>query len=354
MAKRKPRADALQELQRLVEEEGKVQAHLRAERIRASAAEWKSLYSATLRKLELTQSRLDSLLAIKEDRLVERVLIPPTQGRPTESVACLVVSDLHVEEEVPPQTVQGRNAYNLQIAEARLDTLWRNAVKLIEAARAQTKIGRVVLFLLGDLYSGHIHEELREVTALTPITSILWLKPRIVSGINYLLKHCEHLDVVAKVGNHSRITFRQHLSRTEEHSLEWLLYQWLVDHYGTERRVKFHLTPSYHTFVDVLGVRVRAHHGDAFSYYGGVGGVSVPMMRAIHNWNTAEMADLDVMGHWHSYDSSTGRAIVNGSLIGYSPLSIRFKSPFEPPQQAFFVVSGKHRRVTLRAPIFVE
>lgn len=326
----------------------------RAHRLRATASEWRALAHAYLKENELLRDRMEALLSIHEDALVERVIIQPQRDGRSESVACIVASDWHVEEEVKPSSVQGRNAYSLEVAEQRLDTMWRNAVKLVDGARAHTRIDRIVCFCLGDLFSGHIHEELRETTALSPIESILWLKPRIVSGINFLLQHCKRLDVVCKIGNHSRTTFRQHLSNPEAHSLEWLLYHWLSSHYASNRRVTFHLTPSYHTFIDILGVKVRAHHGDAFRYSGGIGGIAVPMQVAISRWNRAEPADLDVLGHWHSALSSTGTGLVNGSLIGYSALSVRFRSAYEPPQQSFFVVSGKHRAVTIRAPIFVE
>lgn len=326
----------------------------RAERIRATADEWKHLAQHWQKELNLLQERFDALTIIREDALPDRVVVDGVSKGTSESVACIVASDWHVEEEVKPSSVQGKNRYDLSIAEKRLDTLWRNSVKLIDGARAHTRIDKIVLFLLGDLYSGHIHEELRETSLLSPIESILWLKPRIVSGINYLLDHCKKLEVVCKVGNHSRITFKQHLSNPESHSLEWLLYHWLAEYYGPLKQVSFHLTPSYHTYLDILGVKVRAHHGDSFRYSGGIGGLAVPMQVSIARWNRAEHADLDVMGHWHSWDSSTGVGIVNGSLIGYSPLSVRFRSSFEPPQQGFFIISGKHRRVTIRAPILVE
>jgi len=334
------------------EKDFRAHAERQAYRARASASEWKALAAAYLQQYELCQTRLETMLYLKEDRLVERVVVEPTRSGASESVACLVASDWHVEEEVKPQSVQGKNRYNLGVAEQRLDHLWRNTVSLLDAARASTRIDRMVLFLLGDLYSGHIHEELRETTLLSPVESILWLKPRITSGIDYLLKHVSKLEVVCKVGNHSRITFKQHLSNPEQHSLEWLLYHWLANHYQAEKRLRFHLTPSYHTFIDILGVKVRAHHGDAFRYQGGIGGLLVPMNLALSRWNQAEVADQDVMGHWHSY--FPGRALVNGSLIGYSPLSVRFRSGFEPPQQAFFIISGKHRRVTQHSPVFVE
>ena len=333
-------------------EEARANYERRAHRYRASASEWKSLASLYLRELELIQSRFDALASLHESELEPRVVIEPTRSGASESVACLVVSDLHVEEEVKPASVQGRNRYNLEIAETRMDTLWRNTVKLIDGARANTNIHRCVLFLMGDLYSGHIHEELRETTLLSPIKSIEWLQPRLISGINYLLKHVKKLDVICKIGNHSRITFKQHLSNPEDHSLEWLLYLWLQSYFQTEKRVTFNIAPAYHTYVNILGVSVRAHHGDAFRYAGGVGGIQVPMNLAISRWNQAEVADQDVMGHWHKY--TPGTALINGSLIGYGPLSVRFRSGFEPPQQAFFVVSGKHRRVTQHSPVLVE
>ncbi len=150
------------------------------------------------------------------------------------------------------------------------------------------------------------------------------------------------------------MTKKSRIQTLEKHSLEWLLYRFMAWHYRNEPRVQFNLTPGYHTIVDVYGLKIRAHHGDWLGYSGGIGGLGIPLRKAINQWNKALPVQLDVIGHWHWYTSSIGECIVNGSGIGYSPFSIKIKGDYEPAQQAFFTISEKYRRLTLRAPIFLE
>ena len=63
-------------------------------------------------------------------------------------------------------------------------------------------------------------------------------------------------------------------------------------------------------------------------------------------------ADVDVMGHWHQHHSAR-QYWVNGSLIGYSPLSIAYKTDYEPPSQGFFIVHPT-RGKTLECPVYVD
>ena len=66
----------------------------------------------------------------------------------------------------------------------------------------------------------------------------------------------------------------------------------------------------------------------------------------------ATPADVDVMGHWHQHHSAR-QYWVNGSLIGYSPLSIAYKTDYEPPSQGFFIVHPT-RGKTLECPVYVD
>jgi hypothetical protein len=328
---------------------------LELSRLRANATEWRRIAEGARRELEVADARIDALLKIKQYSKPIKIKRRVKQGK-NQSTAVLVASDWHVEEEVEPDQVSGLNRYNLEIAEARIEKFWRNSLTLTDIARSHTQINDLLLLLLGDFYSGRIVEELTEITALSPVEAVMWLKPRIQAGIDYLLEHgdFERITVVGKIGNHSRITVKPRVANAEKHSLEWLLYFALADIYQGNPRVVFNLEPSYHTIIDVYGFKLRVHHGDYLRYQGGIGGLSVPLNRAIFQWNRGAPADMDAMGHWHSWSASIGRAIVNGSLIGYNRFGVKIKAEFEPPQQGFFTISEKYGCETMRAPVFVE
>ena len=103
----------------------------------------------------------------------------------SQSMPILIASDWHVEEEVGEEAGPGRK-YNLSIAEERIYNFGRRSLTLVNASRSHTEIKECILLLMGDHYSGHIHEELLETTELSPTESILWLRERMSGLIRYI------------------------------------------------------------------------------------------------------------------------------------------------------------------------
>jgi hypothetical protein len=271
-----------------------------------------------------------------------------------ESLAVLLYSDLHFEEMVDPRTINGLNEYTPLIAKKRSNKFFENSLKLIEMSRSKSNIKKSVLWIGGDLISGNIHEELLETGAMSPIDSCLKVFELLVSGINYLIEFgdLDELIVVTNVGNHSRTTQKRRISTNVQNNFEWMLYNFLAKYYRNEPKLKFNLTRSYFNYLDIDGYSIRFHHGENIRYFGGVGGISIPVNKAIAQWNQARRVNLDVFGHWHQR-LSTKDFVSNGSIIGYNAYAMSIKASFEKPQQSFFLVNAK-RGKTVEAPIFVD
>ena len=277
-----------------------------------------------------------------------------SEGKPSESTAIILCSDLHYEETVDPRTVDGLNEYNITIAKERFHKVFQNGLKLIEMCRSKSNIKKLVLWLGGDLISGYIHEELVENNAMSPIEASIDVYKLCVSAIDFLIEAGDfnEIVIVTSVGNHSRTTEKIRISTCVENNYEWLIYNFLSSHYEKSDIIKFKLSRGYFNYLDIYDYTVRFHHGNFIRYSGGVGGISIPINKAIAQWNQGKYADLDVFGHWHQRLSSKN-FIVNGSIIGYGPYSLSIKAAFEKPQQSFFLVHpiwGK----TVEAPIFVD
>ena len=120
---------------------------------------------------------------------------------------------------------------------------------------------------------------------------------------------------------------------------------------GNER-VKFVLQEGYHIYLKVYDKMIRFHHGHNIKYQGGVGGLSIPLNKAISQWDKAVRADLSVCGHWHQR-KDFGNAMVNGSLIGYNAYAVSIKADYEKPQQTFFLLD-RDRGKTIVAPILLD
>ena len=129
-----------------------------------------------------------------------------------------------------------------------------------------------------------------------------------------------------------------------------MLYHLLAKQMGD--RATFHIADGYHLLLDLYRKTLRFHHGDAIKYQGGIGGLTIPVEKAIGMWNRGIPADLDVFGHWHQSQQNP-KWISNASLIGHNAYAIAIKAPFEPPSQTAFLFDKRHGR-TGTFPIFVD
>jgi hypothetical protein len=266
----------------------------------------------------------------------------------------LCLSDLHIGELVDPATVNGRNKYNPDIAVVSLERFFQNSLRLLEAQRVTVDISQALLWLGGDLITGYLHEEQVESNPLSPTEEMLLAQPKLVAGIDFLLERggIEKLTVVCNYGNHGRTTKKPRISTGAKNSFEWLMYHNLRRHYAKEERVDFVVASGSHVYVDVLGSMCRFTHGDSVRYSGGVGGLSIPLRKAIDSWDSFRKARYTFLGHWHQR-VDYGFAVVNGSVIGYNAYALHIKARYEEPQQAFVLIDKDHGK-TISAPVFVR
>lgn len=292
--------------------------------------------------------QLEVALALKDAKPSGQPLKVVTD-EDSEAVAFAIASDWHVEETVDPKTVNHLNEFNLDIADERIANFFRRVVKLTEIQRAGTRIDTLVLALIGDLMTGYIHEELRETNGLSPTETVLWLSERVGAGLKLLEKNFDKLVIPCNHGNHGRTTIKPRHATGAKNSYEWMLYQILAKQFP---QFEWHIADGYHNYLEVDGRIVRFHHGDGLKYQGGVGGLTIPVEKAIAQWNRAIRADLDVFGHWHQSQQNP-KWISNASLIGHNAYAIAIKAGFEPPSQTYFLMDRKRGR-TITAPIFLD
>jgi len=144
------------------------------------------------------------------------------------------------------------------------------------------------------------------------------------------------------------------VSNAAAHNLDWMLGHLLstdVD-LKVDKSIRFKVEVGYHNFVRVGDFTIRFHHGDAVRYQGGVGGLTIPLNKAIDAWNKNIHADLDVLGHWHQ-TIDLPHAVVNGSLIGFNAYAIKIKATYEVAQQSFFIVDPVRKQKTGFFPVHV-
>lgn len=272
----------------------------------------------------------------------------------TRGVAILVASDWHVEEIVTPESVSGLNVFNPDVAERRGKNFFATQARLIKILEPTLDFQQTVLFLGGDFITNNLHEDSAENCALRPMEAAEFAQDLLASGIAHLLDRGEErkLTVICHSGNHGRVTRRIHFAQEHGHSLEYLMYRSLARAFSKDDRVTFITPKSYHSYLNVFGVSVRFHHGHAVMYHGGIGGITIPVNKAIAEWDKGRRADVDFFGHFHQYLDG-GKFMANGSLIGYNAYALSIKASPEPPRQTFTVID-EHRGRTWTTPVYVD
>lgn len=274
-----------------------------------------------------------------------------------ENTAIMLWSDWHVEERVTKGQV-GVNEYNLDIAKQRSETLASNAARLIKIFQRDAVIKTLVIFLGGDFISGNLHEDSAEKNQLGTMEAMRFAKKLIASNLKYLLENTDcDIICVCHSGNHGRITKKIHWGTENQNSVEWMAYQELSDYFEDEKRLKFVIPEGDMSYLKVYDKYVRFLHGHSVKFGGGVGGITIPMRKAIGQWDKVQPAVVTCFGHFHQRIHGGGMSgfIGNGSLIGYNAYGQSIKAEYEEPAQQFFLISSRNGgEVTVVCPIWVN
>jgi len=288
---------------------------------------------------------------IKDGTETFKIKTSKSSGGKSEATAFLIASDWHMEEEVKKEKVNSLNEFNLTIATQRAECFFKNGLKLVKMNAKEVTIKEVVVALLGDFISGNIHEELLETAQLQPMDAILFAQKHLIAGIEYLLNNSSYNIVIpCVVGNHARITEKIHNSTEQENSLEYYMYKNIEQHFRGNKRVTFIIPNSDDCYLDVYKYKIRFVHGHQFKFNGGVGGITIPLIKWLNIQNSTIFADYTILAHWHQ-NFSGKNFICNGSLIGFNAYAKKFG--YEPPRQTFFLIDSRFGK-TVQAPIILE
>ncbi len=310
-----------------------------------------------IRVRELEAQRQDLLKQLDEGNVYNDVCrearalgAAPPQIRPRETKSKLLeatplalASDWHIEQRVDPAAVANRNRYNLDISRRRMQRYFEACRWAVKQQRDTFKIRDFILWLGGDFIQNFLHEDDVENNLLPPLAAIRYFIGEMAEGLRFLLQdpEIERYIIPCNDGNHGRTTKKMRSSTRQDHSLETFAYAQLALMFKDEPRLQFILPTSQFTYLpDVYGRTVRFLHGDVFKYAGGVGGITVPLFRALARWEKTVHADLTCMGHWHQRYCLPD-VMVNGSLIGYDAYAMGGGFPFEPPVQSMRMLDSK-------------
>jgi hypothetical protein len=282
-------------------------------------------------------------------------LVAPKKASKHRGTPFLLLSDLHLDEVVQPAEVLGMNAYNRKIAEMRLTKTFQGAAKITRDYWTGITYDGIVVPLMGDLYSGDIHEELTQTNEDTLLGSILHWTDHLAAGISLLADEFGKVHVPVVVGNHSRRTRKPRSKFRARDNFDWFTGQLLAKMFKNDKRVTFDVSESPDTVVNVYGHKVMVTHGDQANGGNGIGGAFMPIMRLDAKKRARSAAvqqpfDLMLLGHWHTLMFAPN-FVVNGTTKGYDEYAFTSNFGYEEPSQALFVMTPEHGK-TYTAPVF--
>lgn len=285
---------------------------------------------------------------ISDSHTASKVLPTRGVGQKRHGTAVLQWSDWHVEETVEAEKVNDLNSYSLDVAQKRIHSLVEGCLWLLEMHATRWHLDAVLIHLGGDLITGWIHEELTQTSALSPIEATLWVKAQVCAALDTMREKAptDSIRVVCSPGNHGRTTRRSQSANMAETSYEWGLYSDLVSRYADDDRIHVEASRAIWTYVDTYDYTVRFGHGDKINYQGGVGGITIPLNKAIARLDEGRRADWTAIGHFHQLGFYP-RAIVNGSLIGDTPWGLAHGH--QTPQQAYWLIDAERGRTAQHA-----
>lgn len=324
-------------------------------RLRQDNASLKSRLSSAISALEQCKFELSTAIKVDKAKLIVKPIKPrEVKSGHREATWVALASDWHIEESVDPAKVNGVNSYNLAISRHRVSRFFSGVSWLVNYHKDKFKLRDGVLWLGGDLITGYLHEENLEANECSPVQAIATLHTWVAEGIRYVLANTqtEKLKIICNSGNHGRLTHKKRHTTQEANSIEWLLYHFLAREFVDESRIEFTLPNGPQTYLQVYDRVIRFTHGDDTKYGGGVGGILIPIRKAIQRWQTVRRADLTIMGHYHQYHDMDD-LIINGSLIGYNSYALGAGCQFEHPKQGFFLEDTKRGKV-MPASVWVK
>lgn len=308
-------------------------------------------------ELEKVEREFELLAGFSERTEPPGWLKTPKASKGHRGTPWLMLSDLHLDEVVVPEQVLGVNKYDRDIALGRLQRTAHGFITVYRDYLSNVQYDGAVVVLGGDIFSGSIHEELRETNADTLLGSVdFWIDP-LADLIQMVHEEFGLVHIPVVPGNHGRTTRKPRHKFRARDNFDWFVGAQLARLFKGNDMVTFDCSESADCIVPSYGQSVMVTHGDQASGGSGWGGIFSPISRMDDKKSKRQAAvkmpyDLMVLGHWHQLIYGPNW-IVNGAMKGYDEYAFDNNFGYELPQQASWMMTPEHGR-TWTVPIFSQ
>ena len=257
------------------------------------------------------------------------------------------IADVHYGEVIDPLAINNINAYNPEISKERHIKLFTKALEMAK----ENYCGILDIPVLGDIFSGNIHDELVETNA-GPITRMMvdYFK-FFVGAVKSMAKNFQQINMYCVVGNHSRTTKKWQSKNKGYNNYEYILYCFIKEAFSDTDNVTVTVSDSPVLFATIGKQTWKIEHGDAYkggaAFCSPLGTVSRDNFKDFMIYSaTGKVADVCIMGHWHIGGEwfLAGKnipIIFQPSIVGPGEYSMSTLHSAYPAASYLFVTDGK-------------
>jgi hypothetical protein len=253
-----------------------------------------------------------------------------------------LASDWHTAELVSMGQSNGMNEHSPEIGRERAFTWARNLVTMVKLSQPRLDVKTLVLWLGGDFLVNHgLHYGGLWDVSMTSEQEARMIRNLLVEIIAFLRKELdvERIHIPTSWGNHDRTSEKIVPGHAKDFSHASIIYEDLAAWFAADPSITFEISTSEWNLVDVHGYPILFHHGHAIRYGGGVGGISIPLLKKAGVLSRDYDFRTIVCGHFHQCQIfGAGQAVMNGSLVGMNGYSTDLGLASEPPAQMAFVI----------------
>ena len=252
--------------------------------------------------------------------------------------AILLFSDTHAGETVSREETLGLNEYDWQIMLERMARLQDRVLSFV--AHRPYPIKKLHVWLLGDMLSGSIHEELAKTNEMADAQATVQFATDTAAWLEGFADHFDSIDVAGVPGNHPRRT-RKPSAKQAANNDDWIAYKIIELLLKNDARYSFDF-PAASFVMRTVAERWRflIMHGDGIrSSMPGVpwGGV-VRRITVLEQQFSAAKTPIDyvALGHFHTANAIDGvsvRTFLNGSTKGVDEYSLKAFGSGRAPTQ---------------------
>jgi hypothetical protein len=288
-------------------------------------------HARNLRQVDVAEERmllrLEEAVTTAKPRYKPRALTKKALGKEPHEFA-LLFSDTHASEVVRSSETLGMNEYGWEIMLARMARL-QEAV-LTFADHRPYPISKLHVWMLGDMLSGDIHDELAQTNDRPGAEAAVQFGYDAAAWLEEFVPHFGKVSVVGVPGNHPRHS-RKPAAKQAHNNADWTAYQVMRLYHRDNPAFEWNVpSAAFATTTAAERWRVLLMHGDGIrSTMPGVpwGGV-VRRITTLEQQFAKSKQPLDYvcLGHFHTANTLDGvgvKTFLNGSVKGLDEWSLK-------------------------------